>query len=206
MDGIMVQEAGHQRLPTAERRAEILAAALSLFGRKAYDSVGMRDVAAECGLSAAAIYRHFPNKESLLVGLFDRLSDTMNPVIRAASRFDDPRERLDYLVGQHVAMVLAEPMMIPVYQHEAASLPVEERQRFRAVESRYEECWRQTLRGLRSDSTEASVDVTIHGVFGLMNSFATYAAERSPRTLEKAITDLAWKVLGRRPSGVTKRD
>lgn len=56
-----------------ERRKElILDAAERVFGCKSFQSVGMRDIAEEVGVSVGALYRYFPDKQSLFVEAFMR--------------------------------------------------------------------------------------------------------------------------------------
>lgn len=65
------------RLPAAQRRAQILAAATTLFGRRGLDGMPLREVAAACGVTEAALYRHFRSKdelgEAVVASLHERL-------------------------------------------------------------------------------------------------------------------------------------
>ena len=49
----------------ADSRANILDKAVSLFARLGYSGMSMRKLGDELGVTAAALYYHFPNKESL---------------------------------------------------------------------------------------------------------------------------------------------
>lgn len=51
--------------PTRNRRQEILRSAASLFARKGFDGTTIRNVAHACGITEAAIYRHFQGKADL---------------------------------------------------------------------------------------------------------------------------------------------
>ncbi|MEJ5301656.1 MAG: TetR/AcrR family transcriptional regulator [Thermodesulforhabdaceae bacterium] len=56
-----------------EKRKElILDAAERVFGSKSFKDVGMRDIAKELGVSVGALYRYFPDKQSLFVEAFMR--------------------------------------------------------------------------------------------------------------------------------------
>lgn len=44
----------------------IVEAARTLLAKRGYETLSMRDVAAQVGITAAAIYRHFPNKDALV--------------------------------------------------------------------------------------------------------------------------------------------
>jgi AcrR family transcriptional regulator len=50
---------------SAERRAQIIEAALACFVRKGYTNTTMDDIAAECGLSKGTLYWYFKSKDDL---------------------------------------------------------------------------------------------------------------------------------------------
>jgi len=52
-------------LPKRKTREEILALSVPLFARRGYDGVSMRDVATAVGLTQAALYYHFSDKDQL---------------------------------------------------------------------------------------------------------------------------------------------
>lgn len=54
-----------RRLPAAQRREQILAAATCAFARGGFAATGLDDVAAEAGITRVLLYRHFDSKESL---------------------------------------------------------------------------------------------------------------------------------------------
>lgn len=49
------------------RKGIILGAAIKLFNEKVMHKVGMRDIAAEAGISAATIYRYFDSRDDIIV-------------------------------------------------------------------------------------------------------------------------------------------
>ncbi|PLX37694.1 MAG: TetR/AcrR family transcriptional regulator [Hyphomicrobiales bacterium] len=56
----------------AERRRQILDAAEVRFETRTFAEVSLADIAADVGVTKAALYRYFASKESLFIGLFDR--------------------------------------------------------------------------------------------------------------------------------------
>lgn len=66
----MTQSTRSEKLLTARRRT-ILAAAARLFARDGYAAISMRDLAEEIGITPAALYHHFPDKEALYCGVLE---------------------------------------------------------------------------------------------------------------------------------------
>lgn len=60
-----------RRMPAAQRREQILAAATRAFARGGFAATGLDDVAAEAGITRVLLYRHFDSKESLYREVLD---------------------------------------------------------------------------------------------------------------------------------------
>lgn len=52
-----------------ERRARIVSAAARLFAERGYEETGVADIAAEAGVAVGTVYRFFPDKPSLEIGV-----------------------------------------------------------------------------------------------------------------------------------------
>lgn len=66
--------AARRRVPPAERREQILAAALRCFAGHGYHTATMDHLAREAGLSKGSLYWHFSSKEEVFLALFDAFS------------------------------------------------------------------------------------------------------------------------------------
>ncbi|MCP5065459.1 MAG: TetR/AcrR family transcriptional regulator [bacterium] len=62
-----------RRVPSEERRRQILGAAVKVFGRSNFKRARVSDIAEEVGVTEAAIYKHFPTKKTIYVELLDHL-------------------------------------------------------------------------------------------------------------------------------------
>src|SRR5215213_6832549 len=62
------------RTAPRERRAQILDAAIEVFGQQGYRQGSLRDVADAVGLSVQGVLHHFPTKEALLLETLERRS------------------------------------------------------------------------------------------------------------------------------------
>lgn len=63
------------------RRADLLVIGAKRFARMGFDGVTMTDIAADAGITASALYRHFANKQALL----QQVLETVGPGIIAAT-------------------------------------------------------------------------------------------------------------------------
>ncbi len=70
MGGLMTEKSTFLQLRENEREKRktlIIAAAMNMFKEKSFHEIGMRDIAAEAGVSPASIYRYFPSRDDLFV-------------------------------------------------------------------------------------------------------------------------------------------
>jgi AcrR family transcriptional regulator len=88
--------------PAAERRHEILEAALALFGEKGFHETTVDDIASAAGVAKGTIYLYFPrsSKENILIALkrefHDGLHARVADVIADATERLSAGDRLDY--------------------------------------------------------------------------------------------------------------
>lgn len=92
-------------------RARILQQSLPLFAESGFDGVSMRQVAAATGLTTAALYYHFPDKEQLYLAVVeDCFAQQVNPLLPAAGqREGDPWLQLEAFVTAFMELLMAEP-------------------------------------------------------------------------------------------------
>lgn len=84
-----------QRLPRAQRRAQLLGAALTVFVDKGYHNAAMEDIAEEAGVSKPVLYQHFPGKLDLYLALLDEQCDKLEAlVLGALDGAGDHKERV----------------------------------------------------------------------------------------------------------------
>jgi len=62
-----------RRLPRAERREQILAAATDAFARSGFAATGLEQIAAAAGVTRVVLYRHFDSKNELYQAVLDRM-------------------------------------------------------------------------------------------------------------------------------------
>jgi AcrR family transcriptional regulator len=83
------------------RRAEILDAALHMFGQYGYRRTSMDDIAHQAGIGKGTIYLSFASKDEVFQALAQRLAQQMLAGAEAASR--QPATTADKLAAMHAA-------------------------------------------------------------------------------------------------------
>ena len=89
------------------RQDEILDRAIELIRESGLSGLTMKKVAERVGFTEPAIYRHFPNKQALLLGVADRLGSLfLGPVREIDARSDlSPIERIERMVAHHIGLI-----------------------------------------------------------------------------------------------------
>ncbi|MFI5780474.1 TetR/AcrR family transcriptional regulator [Nocardia sp. NPDC051570] len=155
----------------AQRRQQLLEAGARLIADRGFPGVRLEDLGAAAGISGPAVYRHFPNKEALLVellvGISRRLLAGGEGVV---ARSETPGGALSGLIEFHLDFALGEPELIRIQDRDLANLPEAARRQVRRTQRQYVEIWVGVLRELHPDLAEASARVQAHATFGLLNS------------------------------------
>ncbi|MBM4344992.1 MAG: DUF2249 domain-containing protein [Deltaproteobacteria bacterium] len=94
--------------PDAARREQILAAALDLLATTPIDRLTTREIAAAVGVSQPALFRHFRNREAILVAVAERARGALEGEIAAMLETRAPGDRSPIDDCAALARVLAE--------------------------------------------------------------------------------------------------
>lgn len=124
----------------------VRAAALRLFASKGYAAVSMRQIAAEVGVQAGALYLYTEGKQSLLFDLMQGHMDDLLAALAALPTLPDPRARLDQFARFHIAFHLDRLDSVFIAYMELRNLAPENFARIEALRHRYEDALQATLR------------------------------------------------------------
>jgi AcrR family transcriptional regulator len=140
------------RIPSRQRRAvngteeRIRNEALRLFAQKGFQATGIREIAAEAGLTISALYYYVGTKEELLL---DILRDTATSMLASAlpigKAAESPEQKLALLVLLHVWFSGEHAQQMQVANTELRSLSGEARQLVLDLRDRYEAVWRVVI-------------------------------------------------------------
>ena len=88
----------------------VLQAAVPLFAERGFSGVSMRDLSSACGVTPAALYHHFPDKETLYVRAAQAaLEPKMATLEEMIEQTREPAELLRRFVRWFVNLVAADP-------------------------------------------------------------------------------------------------
>ena len=108
------------------RRAELVAAAVAVFGERGYRATSMRELALAVGLSKSALYHYVRSKEELLVALYeDVLAQRLAEQVAVQEAGLPPDEALRTILVDRFVHACHNQELLRVFFEEEAELPPE---------------------------------------------------------------------------------
>ncbi len=84
------------RLPAAERRAQLIETATSVFAEQGFHATSMNDVADAAGVTKPVLYQHFSSKRDLFVELLTEIGDQLRDrIAKATADASGPRQQIE---------------------------------------------------------------------------------------------------------------
>lgn len=165
------QAAGRRR--PRDRKARIVAAAADAFYRDGFHNVGTEQIASAVGITAGALYRHFPSKQHLLAA-------TINDGLERAATLVEQAPDLESAIAG-LATSAAERRDIGVlWTRESRHLTVEQRAAMRARFFIVPQRLTTTLRVARPELPEASADLLTWSLLAVLTSPSYHATAATP--------------------------
>lgn len=180
-------------------RRRIRRAAVELFARKGFAATGIREIAAEAGVTSGALYGYMGTKEELLV-------DIMRSTILPLTEHGEPlstadrsaAERLVALVEQHVRFHCAHPLDTLITDTELRALTGPRRAAVLQLRDGYEQVWRRVIAdGVgRGEFRVADEPVATAAVLDLCTGVASWYGEGGRLSLDRMCLIYADLALG----------
>jgi AcrR family transcriptional regulator len=137
----------------SELRGAILQAARQLLIEQGYRGLSMREIAEAVGVSKAALYYHFKDKEELLLAILDSYLDGMDEMLSALVAQPLPtRQKIHRLVEQILSQPAENRAVIRLSSQEMANLSPVVRQVFDAA---YQRKFLGRIQAILEDGMEA---------------------------------------------------
>ncbi|HEY0639522.1 MAG TPA: helix-turn-helix domain-containing protein [Pseudonocardiaceae bacterium] len=182
-----------------DRRAQIVTAASTLFHQQGYRQVNMAQIAAAVGITASALYRHFPGKRQLLTAV---IAEYFTRLERDASD-PEPALSLPDVVRRLAAGALdrREPPLL--WAREARHLNDGERAELRERLRGVADAVAKRLRAERPELTDADAQILVWRAIAVLTSPSYHRVELPRPRFERMLVDMTMAVLTLTPPRIS---
>ncbi|MCX5441513.1 TetR/AcrR family transcriptional regulator [Streptomyces sp. NBC_00063] len=178
------------------RRQLIVEAAGRLFSERGYHAASMEEIAAGVGITATALYRHFPNKYALFAEcahvMVDRLVGALDEMPPEAA----PADVLTALIR----VTLAHRASGGVYRWEARYLDREDRRLLRA---KFGHVVGRVTEAVRRDEPRSEEQLRVAAALGAIGSITMHRTSIAQRRVEELLLGCALRVIATDPVPAT---
>jgi TetR/AcrR family transcriptional regulator len=193
------------------KRQEVLREAAASFNSKGYHGTSLNEIAASLGVTKAALYHYFPNKNAVLAACFDHaMGAAFASLERGRREGRNGRERLILTIAGYVEQLIDELNCCVVLMEEQALEP-EDHAKLVRQRDRFERALRGLVREGIEDGSVVPCDpkLTIFVLLGAMNWvpkwFKPSGAWKSDQ-LTVALSQLFERVISSAPASALPRD
>ncbi|MGW5572500.1 TetR/AcrR family transcriptional regulator [Nocardia thailandica] len=172
-----------------DRRAQIAAASAAAFGAAGYHGVSMEEIAAELGISSAALYRHYPSKYALFREELLRVGAALTAAVALPPEADalPPRQRLHRVLDGLVGATIANRASVTLVRWEGRYLDPADREALDRQRATLLDTLGGRLAAVRPGDTEADLRVLTTAVLGVVTSVGDHHAALPARGLQRLL-------------------
>jgi TetR/AcrR family transcriptional regulator len=193
------------------KRQEVLREAAASFNFKGYHATSLNEIAASLGVTKAALYHYFPNKNSLLAACFEQAMDVAFASLeRGRKAGKNGRDRLVLTISGYVSQLIDELNCCVVLMEEQALEPGD-----RAKLVRQRDKFERALRALVKEGIEdgsvvpCDPKLAIFVILGAMNWVPKWfkpSGAWKPEQLTVALSQIFERALSSVPAAALSRD
>lgn len=186
------------RVPMAERREQLLDAALTIIDRDGYDGVSIDAIAREAGVTRPVVYGAFDGLGALLTALLDRQQQRAITQLYGAlpltALASTPQELAERAIPALHAMVLADPVTWRAILQSPANVPEVVRERIEADRTRV----RGTIQMMITAVLPAGADAEVlaHAVLAILDHFGRLVLAEPEQYTAQRLTSTARAMIG----------
>jgi AcrR family transcriptional regulator len=190
VDPIRRAEIGREK--RARTRAQLVAAARSLFGKRPVESVTVDDVVEEAGVAKGTFYVHFEDLNALTAAVADELVRTFDELLQPQRlSMPDPLMRIAFACNAFIEKAMKDPSWAAVVARMAWSYPTVGR----VARSRLREDLKLVLKGMPQQET--SLELSLEVALGIMlQVLAAISQRRLSRRDQKAAIGALLRAIG----------
>ena len=102
------------RLSTEERQVLIIDEAIKIIHELGYQAFSIRQLSNRVGISEPALYRHFLNKEDIVLGILGRFNEFDMSLFQEVTKYEKPIEKIKKFIQYHFDFLEKNPGMTSI--------------------------------------------------------------------------------------------
>ena len=173
----------------ASKKGLIVVAAAGLFGERGFADVGMQEIAERVGVTAGAIYRHFPSKDAVLEAV---LMDALGVFLEAADSAlsaGTTEAPLRRMLRATEELAVDRPAQVATYVRERHRMSGRARSDLTHREAMLFQRWSDAILESRPGLSMADIVVRQQALFGVLSSLALRSGGFGQPRLRRVIAD-----------------
>ncbi len=193
------------------KRQEVLREAAASFNFKGYHATSLNEIASSLGVTKAALYHYFPNKNSLLAACFEQAMDVAFASLeRGRKQGKTGRDRLVLTISGYVSQLIDELNCCVVLMEEQALEP-SDRAKLVRQRDKFERALRALVKEGIEDGSVVPCDpkLAIFVILGAMNWVPKWfkpSGAWKPEQLTVALGQIFERALSSAPAATLSRD
>ena len=182
---------------TGDRKTQLAEVAAELFRERGYHGVGINDIAAAAGLTGPALYRHFPDKQSVLsYVLVSAVREMETTTANALSALGQPSvEQVDQLLCRIAAASVESRGVAALWRWEKQNLAAEDQREIGKRSSALLTSWAKVLLEVRPELPGADAELLCWAALSVFGSVSVHHTTVAKRRFEGLLVDIAKRVL-----------
>jgi len=192
------------------KREVLLREAAAAINRRGFHATSLEDIAASLGVTKAALYYYFPNKQKLLAACMERVMEAaFEGMEEAKAKGANGREKVKLALQLYLQKMIDEMSCCVIVTEESSLLP-EDREPHLVERDRYESMLRALIQEGIDDGSIVMCDpklvtFTLLGAVHWVPKWFSHDGPWSSVQLSKAMTDLMERALSSTPTPALAR-
>jgi AcrR family transcriptional regulator len=174
-------------------KQEIINAATDLFYEQGFEKASLRDIARKVGLTQAAIYYHFRNKEEILYTIIETSSNELFFTLKSClSGNRDPLEKLKNAISEHIISIKTKRKGAKIIIEDKRFLSGELNKLVKEKEKVVYNLYRSQLEELQRNMKIRECDLTVatFGILGMINWLYHWYRPEKEISIEKMAEEI----------------
>jgi AcrR family transcriptional regulator len=170
------------------RRDEILAIARQAFYEQGYQKASMRVIAGRAGLTQAALYYHFENKEELLHTIIAQFSERFFlTLVDCLSKGRSPEDSLEAMIHAQIGIIVTNKKDIKILIEDKDKIEKTNLSQIKRTERDILSLYKSCLKEIQAVGRipPGDLNVMAFGIIGMINSLYQWHRDDGPMGVEE---------------------